>query len=244
MSRSVVVVAGAALACAIVAVILPFVLPGASGVSRADFDSLQGKIDNLSRQSAIRVAYVNAEDAFNVFTNAVASYRQRASDKAQEIVDLQNEFLQGTISKDDYERQLMRLRAELLDAQFAVDVNMIDKMLAANGFADIRTDLTALKEEAAPVIDEMKSLLSTAQTGVVVSTEFDSRYSQLQSAYTQLDQLLVSAASSKIVAAARDISIEKGYDLVLNTKNVIVYRNAAVVMDITDLVKAKLATYL
>ena len=249
MSRNTVVVAGLALVIAIVAVVLPFVMPGSEGVDNtAEIDALRARIDSLSAQqqaqSDLKIAYVNAEDAFTVFTDAVASYRQRANDKAGEIVELQQEFLQSTISRDDYEQRLMQLRAELLDAQFATDMGMIDQMLAADGFSDIRTDLTALKEEAQPVVEEMNNLLATAQTGVISTSEFDSRYAQLEAAYAQLDQLLVSAASSKIITAARDISIEEGYDLVLRAKNVIVYRNPAVMIDITDLVKAELDSYL
>jgi Skp family chaperone for outer membrane proteins len=244
MSKNTVIVAGAALLCAILALVLQFVLPAGGDVSSAEFSALQDEVNRLESQSTVRIAYVNAEGAFSVFTDAVADYRQRASDKAEQIVSLQQEFLQSTISRDDYEQRLMELRAELLDAQFSVDLGMIDRMLAADGFANIRGDLTALKEEAQPVVNEMKNLLSTTQTGVIGGAEFDGRYAQLESAYTQLDQLLVSAASSKIVEAAQEISIERGFDLVLRAKNVIVYRNPAILTDITDLVKAKLATYL
>lgn len=244
MSKNTVIVAGAALLCAILALVLQFVLPAGGDVSSAEFSALQDEVNRLESQSTVRIAYVNAEGAFSVFTDAVADYRQRASDKAEQIVSLQQEFLQSTISRDDYEQRLMELRAELLDAQFSVDLGMIDRMLAADGFANIRGDLTALKEEAQPVVSEMKNLLSTTQTGVIGGAEFDGRYAQLESAYTQLDQLLVSAATSKIIEAAEQISIEKGFDLVLRAKNVIVYRNPAILTDITDLVKAKLTTYL
>lgn len=244
MSRNMIIVAGAALLCAILALVLQFVLPAGSGVSNAEFESLQDEVSELEEQSGIRIAYVNAEDVFSVFTNAVADLRQRANDKAAEIVQLQGEFEQRTISQEDYQQQLMELRAELLDAQFSVDLGMIDRMLAADGFADIRADLTALKEEAQPVVDRMKALLSTARTGVIAAAEFESTYSRLEAQYSQLDQLLVSAASSKIIAAARDIAIDKGLDLVLRAKNVIVYRNPALMTDITDFVKAKLSTYL
>jgi Skp family chaperone for outer membrane proteins len=244
MSKNTVIVAGAALLCAILALVLQFVLPAGGDVSSAEFSALQDEVNRLESQSTVRIAYVNAEGAFSVFTDAVADYRQRASDKAEQIVSLQQEFLQSTISRDDYEQRLMELRAELLDAQFSVDLGMIDRMLAADGFANIRGDLTALKEEAQPVVNEMKNLLSTTQTGVIGGAEFDGRYAQLESAYTQLDQLLVSAATSKIIEAAEQISIEKGFDLVLRAKNVIVYRNPAILTDITDLVKAKLTTYL
>jgi len=66
----------------------------------------------------------------------------------------------------------------------------------------------------------------------------------VKAAFTQLDQLLTQAATSKIVKAAEKIAVENGYDLVLRAKNVIIYRNTAKLVDITDLVKHELATYL
>ncbi len=244
MSRNTIFIAGLALLIAVGALILQFAMPSSGGVSDSEFSALQDEVTALRQQGALRIAYAKAEDAFTVFTDAVSDMRQRASDKAAEITQLQQQYADSTISQEDYEQELMGLKAEFLDAQFAVQVTMMDTMIAANGFADIRAELTALKEEAQPVIDEMKDLLSTARIGVIDSAEFDSRYDQLQSAYQQLDQLLVSAATVKIVAAAKEIALDRGFDLVLNSKNVIVYSNPSSIVDITDLVKAKLATYL
>lgn len=244
MSRNTLFIAGFALLLAAGALILQFALPAGGGVSEADFSTLESEVSALRQQGAIRIAYANTEDVFTVFTNAVGDMRQRASDKAGEIVQLQQQFAQSTISREDYEQELMGLQAEFLDAQFAVQVAMIDKMIAANGFADIRAELTALKEEAQPVIDEMKNLLSTARIGVIDTTEFSSRYGQLEGAYEQLDQLLVNAASIKVVEATEAIALERGFDVVLNKKNVIVFSDPSAIVDITDLVKARVRTYL
>jgi Skp family chaperone for outer membrane proteins len=244
MSRNTLFIAGLALLLAVGALILQFALPSGGGVSDAELSALQSEVAALRQQGALRIAYTAVEDVFAVFTDAVSDMRQRASDKAAEIVRLQQQFVQSTISREDYEQELMGLQAEFLDAQFAVQVAMIDTMIAADGFADIRGELTALKEEAQPVIDEMKNLLSTARIGVIDSTEFSGRYSQLENAYQQLDQLLVSAATVKVVAAAKEVALARGFDLVLNKKNVLVYWSPASIIDITDLVKAKLRTYL
>ena len=244
MSRNTLFVAGLALLLAIGALVVQFAVPSGGGVSDAELSVLQSEVAALRQQGALRIAFAKAEDAFTVFTDAVSDMRQRASDKAAEIVQLQREFVQSTISREDYEQELMGLQAEFLDAQFAVQVAMIDTMIDSDGFADIRGELTALMEEAQPVIDEMKNLLSTARIGVIDSTEFSSRYTQLETAYQQLDQLVVSAATVKVVAAAEQVALERGFDLVLNQKNVLVYWNPASIIDITDLVKAKLATYL
>ena len=90
----------------------------------------------------------------------------------------------------------------------------------------------------------MKNLVATAKLGVFDTTEFQSRLTQVQSAFQQLDTLLTQAATLKIQQASKKIAIQKGYDLVIPTKNVIVYANQSALPDITDLVKAEIANYL
>jgi chromosome segregation ATPase len=194
--------------------------------------------------TALKVAYINAEDAFAVFTGAVSNLRQRAIDKQGEIVKLQQQYMASTISKDDFDSQNNRLQVELLQAQLNIDLGTIDKMIASTGFSDMKSDLQRLKDEAQPVVDEMKNLVSTVRVGVIDTTEFQNRYTQVKNAFTQLDQLLTQAATAKIVQAANNVAIDQGYDLVLRTKNVIVYRNTAKLTDITELVKAEIASYL
>ncbi len=244
MSRNTLFIAGLALLLAVGALVLHFALPSGGGVNSSEFRALQNEVANLRQQGALRIAFVKAEDAFKVFTDAVSDMRQRATDKAAEVVQLQQEYNNGTISDSDFEQQMMELKAEFLDAQYAVQVTMIDRMIAADGFADIRGELTALKEEAQTYVDGMKDLLSTARIGVIGTAEFDSRYAQLENAYQQLDQLLVSAATVKVVEAAEEVALERGFDLVLNKQNVYVYSNPASVVDITDLVKTRLSGYL
>jgi len=192
----------------------------------------------------LKIAYLNAEDAFSVFTDAVKDLRQKAVDKQSEIVSLQQQFLASAISKEEFDTQNNQLQVELLQAQLNIDIGTIDRMIASPGFFDIRNDLERLREEAQPIIDEMKKLVSTVRVGIIDPQEFQNRYNQVKAAFTQLDQLLTQAATSKIVKAAEKIAVENGYDLVLRSKNVIIYRNTAKLVDITDVVKAELASYL
>jgi Skp family chaperone for outer membrane proteins len=90
----------------------------------------------------------------------------------------------------------------------------------------------------------MKNLVTTIRTGVIDTQEFENRYTQVKNAFTQLDQLLTKAATAKIVEAANKVALAEGYDLVLRVKNVIIYRNTAKMIDITDMVKHELSTYL
>ena len=245
MSRSVWFVAGLAILLSLGALIAQFAVPGGGGIDETAFNALQKKVDDLQTQGGgLRIAYLEAEDAFTVFLSAVSDLRQRIKDKQNEIAQLQQEFVNSTISKDDYQKQMDELQAELLDAQLAVDISTIEKMIASDGFADLRSDLQRLREEAQPLIDEMKDLVSTAKMGVIDPLEFQSRYDQVKNAFTQLDQLLTQAATVKIIQAAEKVALKNGYDLVLRKKNVIIYHNAATLVDITDSVKSEISSYL
>ena len=247
MSKNTLVVSVVALLLAAVAIVLQFVIPTGEGLdSTAQITALTNRVVALEANPAtpLKVAYINAEDAFTVFTDAVGDLRQRAIDKQGEIVKLQQQYMASTISKDDFDSQNNQLQVELLQAQLNIDLGTIDKMIASSGFSDMKSDLQRLKDEAQPVVDEMKNLVSTVRVGVIDTTEFQNRYTQVKNAFTQLDQLLTQAATAKIVQAANNVAIDQGYDLVLRTKNVIVYRNTAKMTDITELVKHELSTYL
>ena len=245
MSRSIVIVAVLALVLGVGALILQFALPS-SGGDGASVKALENRVALLETKSGspLRVAYINAEEAFSVFTEAVADLREKAMDKQKELLELQQQYLASTVSKEEYESRLMELQVELLQAQLNIDIGTIDRMIAAPGFADISNDLERLREEAQPVIDMMRNLVSTVRVGVVDPQEVENRYSQVKNAFTQLDQLLTQAATAKIVQAAEKVAVENGYDLVLRTANVIVYRNTAKLVSITDLVKHEISTYL
>ena len=247
MSKNILIVAVLALILGAGALVLQFVLPSGGGVSEDEFKALQNQVEDLAATSsspALKIAYMNAENAFTVFTDAVKELREKAIDKQAEILQLQQQFMANTISKEDFETQNNQLQVELLQAQLNIDVGTIEKMIASPGFSDMRSDLERLKDEAQPVLDEMKNLVSTVRVGVVEPQEFQNRYEQVKNAFTQLDQLLTQAATSKIVVAANKVAVDNGYDLVLRTKNVIIYRNTARLTDITNLVKRELSSYL
>ena len=245
MSRNGLWIAGVALLVAIGALVLQFALPSTGG--SADVSSLQAQIDALQRQGtggATRIAYVNAENAFNVFLNAVSDLRQRALDKQAEIVELQRAYDESTISPEEYQQQGVELQVELLDAQVAISLGTVAKMLESSDFADLRSELEQLSDMIDTVADGVKNLLSTARIGIIDAADFQSRYEQMKSGFTQVDTLLTQAASTKIVQAASTIANEYGYDLVLVKKDVVIYSNPATVTDITELVKSEISTYL
>ncbi len=246
MSKNTMVVAVVALLLAALALVLPFVLPASEGGDEVALNALGDRITNLENSSSapLKIAYLNAEDAFSVFTDAVSDLRQKAIDKQMEIAKLQQDFMAGTISKDEYQNTNNRLQVELLQAQLNIDVGTIDKMIDSSGFSNMRSDLQRLRDEAQPVLDLLKNLVTTIRTGVIDEQSFENEYTQVKNAFTQLDQLLTKAATAKIVEAANKVALAEGYDLVLRVKNVIIYRNTAKMIDITDMVKHELSTYL
>ena len=246
MSRNILIVAVVALVLGAGALVLQFALPSGAGADSSAMSALENRVDTLETKStsAMRIAYINAEEAFKVFTDAVKDLRQKAVDKQGEILELQQQYMASAISKEDFEEQNNQLQVELLQAQLNIDIGTIDRMIASDGFSDIRNDLQRLREEAQPVIDEMNKLVSTVRVGIIDPQEFQNRYDQVKQAFTQLDGLLTQAATSKIVKAAETIAIENGYDLVLRSKNVIIYRNTAKLVDVTDMVKHELSAYL
>jgi len=248
MSRSVLYVAGLALLLAVGALILQFALPSAGGGDEGSLSALERRVDDLEDQQGagggFRVAYLDVEEAFSVFIDATAGQRERASEKLQEIADLQSERQASTISKDEYQQRANELQAELLDAQLTIDMSALDGMIASDDFADLRSKLEEWREIAQLLANEVKNLVSIAKMGVVDPTEFQSHYETAQNAFTQFDQGLTQAATLKIVQVAQRIAIEKGYDMVVRVKNVLVYRDPNSLDDITGDVKAVVADYL
>ena len=247
MSRNTLVVAGLALILAIGAVVLQFVLPSESAIGSSDLDSIRADITQLKQAGAsqsAKVAYMDAEDAFTVFILAVGDLRQQITDKNEEITALQNEYAQGIIARDDYERRIYELNAELLDARVTTTAGTLDRMIASSQFSDLRSTLITLREEAQPLIDEVNNLVSTIRVGAIDATEFQNRYTALSSMFEQFDGYVTSAATTKLVQATEKVANQYGYDLVIRKRDVIIYRNPATIADITELVKAEIQGYL
>jgi len=247
MSRSVLYVAGLALVLAVGALVLQFVLAPASG-DAARISDLEEQIDDLRGQQGsgdgLSVAYLDAEEAFTVFLAVTADLRQRATEKAGEISSLQSEYASATISRDEYQQRSNELQAELLDAQLTIDISALDRMIASNDFADVRSKLQEWRETAQLLANEVKNLVSMAKMGVVDPLEYQSRFTTAQNAFQQFDQGMTSVATLKIVQVAQQIAVRRGFDMVLRVKNVLVYRNPAALTDITEEVKSVISGYL
>lgn len=247
MSRNTLVVAGLALILAIGALVLQFVLPSDAGGGNVDLDAIRADITQLKQASttqSLKLAYMDAEDAFIVFILAVGDLRQQITDKNNEINELKNEYAQGIIARDDYERRIYELNAELLDARVTTASGTLDRMIASDEFSDLRSTLITLREEAQPLIDEVNNLVSTIRVGAIDATEFQNRYTALATMFEQFDGYVTSAATTKLVQATEKVANQYGYDIVIRKKDVIMYRNPVTIDDITELVKAEIEGYL
>ncbi|MBU1049126.1 OmpH family outer membrane protein [Candidatus Bipolaricaulota bacterium] len=248
MSRNTLVVAGLALILAIGAVVLQFVLPsGDAGAPSADLDAIRADITALKQADtakSLRIAYMDAEQAFTVFVLAVGDLRQQITDKNAEITKLQNDYNQGLISSEDSSRRYGVLQAELLDARMTTAAGTLDRMIASSKFADLRSSLITLREQAQPLIDGINDLVSTIRVGAIDTTEFQNRLGVYSATFEQFDGYVTSAATQKLVQATEKVARAQGFDLVIRKKDVIMYRNDLTVSDITETVKAEIADYL
>lgn len=247
MSRSTLAVAGLALILAIGALAMQFVFPPGEGIDVSELDAIRADITQLEQTGAarpIRVAYMDAERAFSVFVLAVSDLRQQITNKTVEIGELRNEYAQGIVARDDFERRMYELNAELLDARMTTASGTLDRMIASNEFADLRSALITLREEAQPLIDEINNLVSTIRVGAIDATEFQNRFTALSTMFEQFDGFVTSAATTKLVQATSKIATEYDFDLVIRKKDVIMYRNPATIDDITELVMAEIQDYL
>jgi Skp family chaperone for outer membrane proteins len=158
-----------------------------------------------------------------IFLPEVAAERNALQAKAQAIQDLQAKYAQGQIKSDAYQQQYAKLQAEYLQAQVQVNMSMLDKMIASPGFADLRADLQHLKDQAKPLADQVDALVKQAQVTILDYTTFFNQLQQLQSAFQQVDQLLTQVAATKILEISQQVAQEQGYDIVLRTKDVVMY---------------------
>ncbi len=113
-------------------------------------------------------------------------------------------------------------------------------MIASSGFANIRAELQNLRDQAKPLADQVESLVEQAQVVILDYTAFLSQVQQLQTAFQQVDQLLTQLAATKILKISQQVASEQGYDLVLRTKDVVMSRAPAVVVDLTPEVERAL----
>ncbi|MCF7876557.1 hypothetical protein K9M06_05825 [Candidatus Bipolaricaulota bacterium] len=196
--------------------------------------------DKRAGVSALKVGYVNATEAFTVFTDAVKEERQSAQAKDEELRSIREKAIQGEISKSEYQKQADILQAEKLKAQLEIDMAMVEKMRSAPGFESVSDQLKKLSNQVQPIMDELNSTLKNMRQGSAVPKEVNNTLSQINSQYQQLDDLLTKLIESKIFQIANVRASEAGYDLVLRQENVVLYGNQETVDNLTGMTKKAL----
>ncbi|MBC7099790.1 hypothetical protein H5T52_11920 [Candidatus Bipolaricaulota bacterium] len=215
-----------------------------------DLGALQARVQALEAKvatsptpagTAIKIGVVDAETLFTrVFLPQVAAERSALQAKVQAIQDLQSKYAQGQIKQDAYQQQYAKLQAEYLEAQVQVNMSMLDKMIASPGFANLRADLQNLRDQAKPLTDQVANLVKQAQVTILDYTAFFNQLQQLQNAFQQVDQLLTQVAAAKILEISQQVAQEQGYDMVLRTKDVVMFQRAPAITDLTPEVEKRL----
>ncbi len=217
------------------------------GKTEQGLESLQGvrsilnsKISELSPDgqagvAALKIGYVNATEAFTVFTEAVSEERESAQQKDEELRQLREKAIQGEISESQYRKQADILQAEKLKAQLEIDMAMVETMRSAPGFESVSDQLNNLSSQVQPIMEELNSTLKNMREGSAVPEEVNNTLSQINSQYQQLDDLLTKLIESKIFQIANVRANEAGYDLVLRQENVVLYGNQDTVDNLTEM---------
>lgn len=208
---------------------------------------LEGRVARVEAAPAatgaagLKLGVIDAETLFQrVFLPQVQTERAAMEAKAREIQTLQADFSAGKIKQDAYQQRYARLQAELMQLQLNVNLSMLNKMIASPGFLNLKADLEKLRSEAKPLETEVAALVKTAQVTILDLAGFTSRLQQFQVTFQQLDQLLTQVAAVKILEISQQIAREKGYDIVLRTKDVVMYRREATVVDLSSDVEGRL----
>lgn len=188
----------------------------------------------------LEVGFVNAQEAFTVFMQAVEEERKSAQKKSEELLSLRESALKGEISESEYKKKRDVLQAEKLKAQLDIDIAMLDRMLKSEGFESVSDKLFNLKEQVKPIMDELEKVLNEIREGSAVPEEVSQTLSQIHSQYEQLDNLLTKLIETKIFQITNVRAKEEGYDLVLRQENVVLYRNSDRIDNLTEMTKEAL----
>lgn len=203
---------------------------------------LEARVSGITTGGAgLRIGIVDAETLFTrVFLPQVQAERAAMEAKARDIQALQADYAAGKIKLDVYQQRYLKLQAELIQASLKVNLTMLDKMIASPGFLNLRSDLESVRTQAKPISDEVEKAVKEAQVTILDPQGFSERLQQLQAAFQQLDQLLTQVAAMKILEISQQIAKEKGYDLVLRTKDVVMFRRESTIVDLSTDVEGRL----
>ena len=245
-SRGLMLIVGLAAALAVAAIVVPWARPSREpGAGRADLDALRTELAAIRGSGAgLRVGYVNMDTLDAVFMDAVSDRRQRIAEKVPEIMELQNAYVAGTMSRTQYQSRVNQLDAELLEANIGVYLGLLDRMIASSSFSDLRSDLREVRKSAQPLVEEAKNLTALTKSGAIGAGDLAMRLAEARSAYSGFESVVKELSAAKIRHAAWKVGTARGFDLVLSQREAVFYAQPAAVVDITSLVRDEIAGYL
>jgi len=203
---------------------------------------LETRLSGITTGGAgLRVAIVEAEALFTrVFLPQVRTERAAMEAKVRDSQALQADYAAGRVPLATYQQRFLRLQAELMEASLAVNMAMLNRMIASPGFLNMRSELESVRTQATPLADEVAKTVREAQVTILDMQGFSERLQQLQTTFQQLDQLLTQVAAAKIVEITQQVAREKGYDLVVRTEDVVMFRREPTVVDLSSDVEGRL----
>ncbi|MFP4589035.1 MAG: hypothetical protein ACOCZX_04875 [Candidatus Bipolaricaulota bacterium] len=213
----------------------------------AEEEDLEERVDELERSVSklrsanLKVGYINANQAFTAFANVVQEQNEKAREKEEEILELRSALAQEEITEEEYREQNYLLQAEKLQAQLGANIVMLETMIDASGFQGINDKLKDLDEQVSPVEEELGELVQELEAGPLPPEEVERILQRIDNQYNQLDKLLMQVIEAKIMDITSAIADSQGYDLVFRQQNVLLYRDSAVVTDLTEDVQERLS---
>ncbi len=205
-TNTVVLVLLAAVGLGLVGGILGGIIIGGDGVDRETADkvsALEARMDELEEMglgAGPRVSFVDVEGLFmDVFRPQVEAERQVRVQKEQEINQIRQRYAAGELDDEQYQEEYLIGMTRLLQAELALNMTMLDKMLASDGFDAIRADLEDIKQQAEPLAGELDMLLEQARAGVLDPEAYMSHLQSVHTATQQIDQILSQVAAQSIV---------------------------------------------
>jgi len=200
-------------------------------------DTLAQEVDKSQR---LKVGYLNAKKAFDVFSEAVVEEREKVNQLDEKLRQLEEDLTGGELPQEEFNLRYSVARADKLRAQLEIDLAMMEKMKGAKGFTDIEEQLNDLRGEADPLKTNLEGIKKDLEDNVIQPQEATSKISQIYDQFQQLDELLTRVIEGKIIRVASDLAQEKGYDVVLRQENVVIYGKKEPVKDLTEEIKKAL----
>ena len=196
-------------------------------------EDLQGRIP--------RIAYIDRGEAFAVFPQAVQGERRTVWEVEERLKGLEAKARRGQIEGSSYKKEKDLLQAKHLKARIEVDLAILETMINSQGFSASEERLKELREKAELMRETVANLIRDIDDYVVSPKQVANTLNRVgNQQFQQLDNVLTNLAQNKITQIARKVGREKGYHLVIEYQNVILYRKEGIIRDLTNEVRERL----